>query len=104
MNKDIEIKDIIFANIEYYSNLWSIILFWPGVLISLFSLKPENDGNCCISISRYQGNKQQTKSRKMAWMMTTAHNDVMCKRPLGVYFRSGLFNITCSTLCAPVRR
>ncbi|EFH7157252.1 hypothetical protein GMH39_26120 [Escherichia coli] len=39
MNKDIEIKDIIFANVEYYSNLWSIILFWPGVLISLFSLE-----------------------------------------------------------------
>ena len=37
MNKDIEMKDIIFANIEYYSNLWSIILF--GVLISLFSLE-----------------------------------------------------------------
>ncbi|HFL4539926.1 TPA: hypothetical protein ACG32G_004775, partial [Escherichia coli] len=39
MNKDIEMKDIIFANIEYYSNLWSIILFWSGVLISLFSLE-----------------------------------------------------------------
>ncbi|MBV2335204.1 hypothetical protein [Escherichia coli] len=39
MSKDIEIKDIIFANIEYYSNLWSIILFWSGVLISLFSLE-----------------------------------------------------------------
>ena len=38
-NKDIEMKDIIFANIEYYSNLWSIILFWSGVLISLFSLE-----------------------------------------------------------------
>lgn len=33
-----------------------------------------------------------------------AHNDVICKKAAaGANFRSGLFNITCGTLCAPNR-
>ncbi len=34
---------------------------------------------------------------------TGSHNDVMCKKAAaGFNFRSGLFNITSRTLCAPI--
>ncbi len=37
MDSDIKLHHIISANVEYYTNLWSTILFWGSLLICGFS-------------------------------------------------------------------
>lgn len=37
MYRDIESKHIISANIEYYTNLWSTVLFWGSIPVVILS-------------------------------------------------------------------
>lgn len=37
MYRDIESKHIISANIEYYTNLWSTVLFWGSIPVVFLS-------------------------------------------------------------------
>lgn len=43
MYRDIEVKHVISANIEYYTDLWSTLLFWGSIpVVFLFQNMGEN--------------------------------------------------------------
>ena len=37
MYRDIELKHIVSADIEYYTDLWSTVLFWGSIPVGLLS-------------------------------------------------------------------